>query len=86
MEFKKSKNSRIKEGTMRDFEKYKMNLQTDDPEEPAPEPIEPDPYPVTDPIKEPIPEPEPVPDPKPIPEPFPIPPEPVPVYPPDVIY
>jgi periplasmic protein TonB len=45
-----------------------------EPEIPQPPPIEPDPYPVTDPIPEPN------------PEPFPTPPEPIPDFPPDVVF
>lgn len=60
-----------------------------EPDHPAPEPIEPvipdpvdptdpDPYPITDPLPEPSPNPN--------PEPFPTPPEPIPQYPPDVTF
>lgn len=47
-----------------------------EPDVPVPEtpPVEPDPYPVTDPIPEPG------------PEPFPRPPEPIPEFPPDVVF
>ena len=69
---------------MNNFDQIK--LQPDEPENPYQEPTEPeipvppdapvDPYPVTDPIPEPNPE----------PEPFPTPPEPIPEYPPTVIF
>ncbi len=61
-----------------------IKLQTDEPDEPLKEPtaheipVPPDqpldPYPVTDPIPEPN------------PEPFPTPPEPIPEFPPDVVF
>jgi hypothetical protein len=51
------------------------------PEPSIPQP-EPDPYPVTDPVPEPNPHPEPNPE----PPPFPVPPEPIPQYPPDIVY
>jgi hypothetical protein len=67
---------------MNNFDKIK--LQPDEPENPFKEPVEPeipvppdtpiDPYPVIDPIPEPN------------PEPFPTPPEPIPDYPPDVVF
>ena len=74
---------------MKNVEKHIPKLQIEEPENPfkdpheptipeptvpEPSPNQPNPYPVTDPIPEPN------------PEPFPTPPEPIPEYPPDVVF
>lgn len=69
---------------------FEKNTVMSQPEEP----IDPNPYPVTDPIPDPLPDdpipddplPDPFPEPNPEPEPFPGPPEPIPVLPPNVVF
>ncbi len=71
---------------MKNTWKSAVGLQTENPENPFEEPTKPmipepspnppNPYPITDPIPEPSPE----------PKPFPTPPEPIPKFPPDVVF
>lgn len=63
------------------------SIQQPDPHVPADTPAVPDPgYPEPDTPKDPYPVSDPIPEPDGAPEPFPTPPEPIPEYPPDVIF
>ena len=70
---------------MRNFESETIKLQ--EPDE-SPYPVYDPPVPPNEPVPnpDPIPNPEPTPDPNPNPEPFPSPPEPIPSFPPAVIF
>lgn len=69
-------------------EEFSTNLQTPDPDNPFREPDDPvpNPFPNPTPDPNPAPIPDPIPGPNPAPEPFPRPPEPIPAYPPEVIF
>ena len=66
---------------MKELMNKQLNLQDENPFK-EPTPLDP----IPEPMPEPNPEPAPNPEPSPEPQPFPMPPEPIPEYPPDVIF